>query len=110
MIDFTQQLQKYDGTPITTNIKGEDGKLKKIDLTLSKVSEFALLDIANFQDGLEHPLNSAKSMQERYNLMRKIDKSPEKVELSEEEKELLTDLIPLKFEVQLVGQIMNILQ
>ena len=41
--------------------------------------------------------------------MKKIDADPENVDLTPEEKELLITLLPLRFDVVIVGQIMDLL-
>lgn len=113
MIDFTQQLTDYDGKPSKQGEKSTDPKTGKVKivqkpLTLRRCAYFALLDIAQLPGGLSHELNNAHSYQKRYHLMKKIDESPEKVEMTKEERDFLLVLLPLRFDVIIVGQIMDI--
>lgn len=111
MTDFTQQLRDYEGELIVQRevSKEKKKKLTKHDLTLQRCAKFALLDVARFIDGRENPMNSAESMYKRYKLMKRIDSDPKNVELSKEEKEILTTLLPLHYDVVIVGQIMDLL-
>ena len=84
-------------------------KVKKLPVTIRRCAYFALLDIADLPMGLENKLNNAESHQKRYHLMKKIDADPENVDLTPEEKELLITLLPLRFDVVIVGQIMDLL-
>ncbi len=78
-------------------------------MTLQRCAKFALLDLAKTGNGFDHELNHPKAMHARYKLMKKIDSAPEKVELSKEEQDLFTSLLPYHYEVRIVGQIIDIL-
>lgn len=114
MTDFTQQLTNYDGDPSSQGEKTKDlntGKEKIVQqpLTIRRCAYFALLDVAPFQDGAENKLFTAETHQRRYHLMKKIDKDPKNVDMSPDEKDLLITLLPLRFDVVVVGQIMDLL-
>jgi hypothetical protein len=113
MTDFTKQLLTYKGEPMTQNEISVVGKKKVItpfDITLQRCAKFALLDVAKVREGLNDTLNSAESMYKRYLLMKRIDANPTEVELTDDEKKLLTALLPAHYEVIIVGQIMELLQ
>lgn len=130
MTDFTQQLSDYEGELIFQKEKStievertvknketglkekkmvKEPKITEYKMTLQRCAKFALLDLANCNEGMESELNSAESMHKRYTLMKRIDTNPKEVELSKEDKDLITSLLPYHYEVVIVGQIMDLL-
>lgn len=115
MTNFNHQITNYeDGKPVIQKEISTDPKTKKAvtkehPLTLRRCAYYALLDIAQFPEGFAHELNSGYAFQKRRHLMQKIDKDPENVELTRKEKKLLALLLPLRYDVDAVGQIMDLL-
>jgi len=112
MTNFNHQLTNYDGKPSIQKEKHTDDK-KKITftehpLTLRRCAYYALLDIAEFPDGFATKM-TGEYHQKRYHLMQKIDADPENVTITAEEKEILSTLLPLRYDVVAVGQIMDLL-
>jgi len=114
MTDFNKQLVNMDGEPSTQSELKMNKETKKAEttvheLTILRCSKFALLDIAKTDNGMEHELNQAHTMHKRYKLWKKIEVSPENVELSVEDKDLLSSLLCYHYDVVIVGQIMELL-
>lgn len=113
MTNFNHQLTNYDGKLAVQREKHTDEKTKKVTitehpLTLRRCAYYALLDIAEFPDGFETKM-TGEYHQKRYHLMKKIDSNPEDVTVTAEEKEILSTLLPLRYDVVAVGQIMDLL-
>jgi len=113
MTDFTQQLKNLDGELATQREKSTDDKgkpkIKEFPLTILRCAKFALLDVAEFRDGADNELFTGNGHQERWHLWNKININPTKVELNDRERELFSILLPLRFDVVCVGQIMDLL-
>jgi len=110
MTNFNHQLHDLNGKPSEQGeIQQEDNKVIQQKITILRCAKFSLLDLAKTTDGMENELNSPQTMYKRYKLWNKINEKPEAVELSKEEKELLCSLLPYRWEVWVVGQIMDLL-
>ena len=112
MTNFNHQLLNSKGELAfqrEIDSSGDKPKTKEYPLALLRCADFALLDIAKTMEGMESEINSSDSMYKRYLLHKKISATPENVELSAEEKEIFTTLLPYHYEVRIVGQIMDLL-
>lgn len=110
---FTEQLLDQSLEPLEFNEQSttKDGKSKmtKRPLTFQKVVEKCLLGLlaGDIDPKVKDDFNSTKNIEVRYDLFHKIQKDPENVELSKDEKQLLTKLVPFHFDIIVSAQLIK---
>jgi len=115
MYDLTTQIINFDGTLATygEKVKTKDGdknieKVEQKPMSVQYVAEASLLKNVMGRTAEEDiTINNADYIIKRYNLASKINKNKGKVDLTEEEINIILKTLSYCFDIQTVGFVAN---
>lgn len=109
----TENGDNYEIKEEFTNADGEK-ETRMIDLTFLRLSKESLLrdlpKVVDYED--RKKMTTTEVIEKRFDLYQKIKENPENVVLTEEEKELLLEIVRLRFEcdIIIVAQLIKLLK